>query len=125
MSTKMPQYASIECLYQKLHKFSVGWENENRLEMKKKYSTKFDAYQMFVPQPTQIQHRKKNKKYARAKQIGNQFEKRCVSNQKNNSPQYASIECLYQKLHKFSVGWENENRLEIKKCVFRNKKLIR
>ena len=84
----------------------------------KKNSTQFDAYQMFVPEPTQIQRRNENKKQARAKQLGNDFEKRCVSNLKTNSPQFASIECLYQNLHKFSVGWENENQLEIKKCVF-------
>ena len=39
-------------------------------------SLKFDTYQMFVPQPTQIQHRNGDNKYAGAKQIGNEFEKR-------------------------------------------------
>ena len=62
-------------------------------------------------------------KWACAKQIGNDFEKMCLSNLKNNSPQFASIECVYQNLRIFSVGLENVQKQRIgndcqKMCIW-------
>ena len=82
----------------------------------KKNSTQFDAYQMFVPKPTQIQRRNGEKKWSCAKRIGNDFEKMYIWHLKNNSAQFDAYQMFVpeptqiQRRNGKKMGMRERNR---------------